>query len=129
MTERSDYFDRQGNPISLLKWAELHRTTSYRFVEHAVVVDYAHPKRGFQVSTIWVGHDLETGFTIPPFIFETTVFRLYHDGKHSVGERMYQTEAEARAGHAELLDAVQGDMDEPVVSYPLAPWVDVEIRH
>lgn len=129
MIDGSDYFDRQGNPIPLLTWGQLYESTSYRFLEHAVVLDNAHPKRAFQVSTIWVGHDLQTGFTIPPFMFETTVFRLCHDSKHSVCERIYQTEAEARAGHTELLDAVQGDMDEPVTSYPLAPWVDVEIRH
>jgi hypothetical protein len=117
------FYNREGKEISLLEWGRLYETTSYRFIEHAVVVDNARPSRGFQVTTIWLGNDDETDPSGMPPIFETMVFRLRHDGKHSVFEARYLTEARARKGHETVLAEVVGDMKEPVVSYPLAPWV------
>ena len=67
----SDYYDRQGNPMTLLEWAQRRfedkdRTATKRVAETTL-------PNGRWVSTVWLGlnHNYGDG---PPLIFETMVF-------------------------------------------------------
>lgn len=82
------YYDREGKPVELLEWARLLEDADYR----EVVVDTV---GATVVSTVWLGIDpVGDGF-----IFETAV---YQEGK-ALEQHRYRTEAEAVAGHAEVL--------------------------
>lgn len=88
------YYDRAGKPLSLLEWAEaIERET--RVVARTTLPN------GNRVSTIWRGlnHGYGDG---PPLIFEIMVF-LENTFEELDCER-YATEAEARAGHARMVD-------------------------
>jgi hypothetical protein len=108
------YYDRQGRPISLRRWAEFRDQDSYvRVAEDHLDDDH------IWVSTVWLGinHSFGDG---PPLIFETMVF--VHLTEEQLEERRwrwtvalrrpmtdfpwedlecwrYHTEAEARRGH------------------------------
>lgn len=101
---RGRYFRRDGTRIhSLEEWAALMEDPTYKVVQHTKL-------RGRRkwVSTVWLGlnHNYSGG---PPLIFETMVFGLkdlsYFNGRgfpKDLDQKRYVTEAEARAGHAEL---------------------------
>lgn len=92
----SRYYDRAGNPVSsALEWAKLFDgNPDYRRVARDVLPN------GIVVSTVWLG--LDHGFgSGAPLIFETMVFAGGDDDSDC--ER-YSTEAEARAGHAQLVE-------------------------
>lgn len=82
------YFDRDGNSITLEKWAELNEEPSYKILrEH-----WAGP---IVIKTIWLGFNAY--LTDPPTgLFGTGV-------KNAAGEwhevETYDTEAEALLGH------------------------------
>jgi hypothetical protein len=96
----SDYYDRQGRRIGLMKWVRLFEDLKYRVLVQDHVNDIT-------VSTVWLGldHNMWGG---PPLIFESMVFNTA-DFDHqwaSLEMRRYSTEAEAFAGHRELLEVV-----------------------
>ena len=97
------YYDRLGNPISQKIWAPLFEDTSYRIVAHDNVGDML-------VSTVWLGLDHRLG-SGSPLIFETMVFHAtapnFEHRYRDLEMRRYSTEADALAGHAELLDLVR----------------------
>lgn len=88
-----DAFDRQGKPISLEEWGELHRNPTYKILQQDDL-----PGVGM-LSTVWLGLDHGWGESAP-IIFETMSFPT--DAPNAIQER-YSTEAEAREGHARLL--------------------------
>lgn len=91
----SYYFDRQGEPISVLRWAELFENFAYKVVRQDSV-------RGYLVSTIWLGLDHGYGRGAP-IIFETMVF---HRGIPSgLDSERYSTEEAARVGHSGFVKA------------------------
>ena len=87
------YRNRQGEPISLMEWADLFEDKDYIFVGRDLL---AHPetKMVYDVITVWVGHTLDDG---PNIIFETAVYRP--DSSPRIVGR-YSTEKEAAEGHA-----------------------------
>lgn len=99
-TSNFDYRDRQGKEIPLLQWADLHADGEYRFLRRDTLPN------GRYVVTIWNG----IRSPIVPGLFTTGVFssgpgpsdeeRL---GK-MLTEKGYETEAEALAGHAALME-------------------------
>jgi hypothetical protein len=96
--DRSDCFDRAGNPISFPRWGELFHDREYQIVQQDRVA-------GYFVSTVWLGIDHGWGWSERPLIFETMVF--HDDGSGDDLEcRRYSSEAEARAGHVELVEQV-----------------------
>jgi hypothetical protein len=95
------YFDREGRPITLQRWAELFEDRAYRFLADQTVNE-------FRVATIWTGFDPYRSDSAdyvaePPLIFETTIF--WH-GTHEIAhdsQRQHATEAEARACQADFV--------------------------
>ena len=88
----SQWFDRQGNPITLEQWGIHHEDYDYIVVEKTPMMYHNEP---VEVSTVWLGlnHNWREG---PPIIFETMVFGGPNDGDCF----RYSTEKEARDGHA-----------------------------
>lgn len=106
-----DYYDRDGKPMSdTLAWARLSENRDYKVVKQTTI------GRLF-VSTVWLGLDHSFG-SGPPLIFETMVFDQGQDGT-DVDCRRYSTEAEALAGHEEVLAEIahgvfSGYFEEPM---------------
>ena len=90
-------YDRTGEPISYAKWAWL-----LQYQPSLKIVQHDHLDDEQLVSTVWLGHDHGFGQG-PPVIFETMVFGV--DGWEGYQDR-YCTEAEALAGHVQVLAAV-----------------------
>jgi hypothetical protein len=97
------YYDRDGKPITLERWAELrHQDQDYQRIAEDTVGDY-------WVSTVWLGinHQFGNG---PPLIFETMVFA--EDGRALEGECWrYSTEQQAAAGHREVVTMVRHELE------------------
>lgn len=85
------HYDRAGEPIGMEEWCRLLGDMEYRRVEHTEL-----PGLDRYVSTIWLGLDHSIGEG-PPLIFESMDFP---EQAHCC---RYATEAEARAGHLELV--------------------------
>jgi hypothetical protein len=96
------YYDRQGNPISLAQWGRLQEQDGYKRVAFTDL-DWYH------VSTVWLGlnHSWRPGVL---HIFETMIFALDdHDDLHHLQQR-YSTEAQALAGHDQIVALVRDHM-------------------
>lgn len=92
-----DFYDREGNIISLRSFAHLHKDPAYVFVAKT------HLGRGHEVmiSTVWLGSNHAFAPDRLPLIFETMVFG-WADEHDDICER-YATEAQAHAGHLAVL--------------------------
>lgn len=115
------YYDRDGNPITLMQWAELlEGGEGIRRVALTEVGPYV-------VSTVWLGLDHGYGKGHAPLIFETMVFpgEGWNDPTTPSPAFDYQdrygTEAQARQGHAEVVTLIMATLSE---DWPL----DVEPR-
>jgi len=93
--DRPLHFDRQGNPLETLEWARLFEDRDGRIVSQVELPN------GKWVSTVWIGTGMGYGDS-RPLIFETMVFPTAIGGRDLDCER-YATEAEALAGHAEMV--------------------------
>jgi hypothetical protein len=87
----SDYFDRQGRPITHDEWAAM---ADQKRVAEAWVGQ-------LWVSTVWLGLNHSYAPDGPPIIFETMVFPRWDFA--DLFSRRYATEAEALAGHREAV--------------------------
>lgn len=85
------YFDRLGDPITILEWGALHADAEYRILQKTKVFDV-------EVSTVWLGID-HGGTFAKPIIFETMVFRV--EGEDPDCTR-YSSFKEAMQGHMEI---------------------------
>jgi hypothetical protein len=108
MTQGMHYFDREGQPIGLERWAELWNDTSYRFIERTWIQEGV-----IEVVVTWEGFDpyrvqYEDG---PPRLFRVAELR-WKDGKvQSAREQeMNAIESEARAAHAALVTALRQEV-------------------
>ena len=89
------YYDRDGEPMTLMEWVTRCTDPSAARVAADSIGDA-------EVSTVWIGIDLNWLDDGPPLIFETMVFGGQLDG-HTV---RYSTEADAREGHARMVTCV-----------------------
>jgi hypothetical protein len=94
------YYDRDGRPIDVMRWAELFGDPQYKRVA-------LHWIRGWMVSSVWLGLD-HNFFGGTPLIFETMVFPPGDEAdRHGVWSENYQerypSEAAALAGHDRAL--------------------------
>lgn len=94
----SDYYDREGNPISFERYIEI--TKDQRKDPKRVALDVL--PGDVRISTVWLGLDHGWGEGLP-VIFETLVFGGPLDGEM---ER-YTSEARALAGHATMVERVK----------------------
>jgi hypothetical protein len=92
----SNYYDRQGNRMTLRQWARSFEKRPDRRVAETTLPD------GTWISTVWLGLDHSFG-SGPPLIFETMVFPSQDDMRDQDCDR-YSTEAEALDGHARMVE-------------------------
>lgn len=119
---RPRYFDRDGQPVSLLRWSQILNDDAYRHIAS----DYL-TGGDVWVSTVLLGLDHNFTGHGPPEIFETMVFN--HMSEEEVAKRKrewdhlglpgmdfpwdedscfrYATEQEARDGHQEVVNALR----------------------
>jgi hypothetical protein len=93
------HYDRQGNPIDMWKWVELHKDRTYVVVASD---EFEWKGEDVYVSTVWLGINYNFIDAGPPIIFETMVF----GGEYDEWQWRYETEAEARAGHVIITEGV-----------------------
>lgn len=92
-----DYYDRQGQPLTVLEWARLFENRTYAVIQ----------QNGFKnlfLSTVWLGINNNFFGRGPPVIFETMIFW----GDEPGPMWRYCTEAAARRNHKKLLMIMQG---------------------
>lgn len=92
----SDWYDKEGNPISTGELLELRLgDPDYKRVA------MTHVGTSVDVSTVWLGldHSWNGG---PPLIFETLVL----GGEHDQYMERYSTESEAKEGHKRIVEMV-----------------------
>jgi hypothetical protein len=92
------YFNIDGEPISLVEWANLFEMLEYRSLNKTTVGE-------LRISTVWLGVDHNQIGDIP-LIFETMVF-LDASLLDVVYTRRYTTKEQAVAGHAEVVELVR----------------------
>ncbi len=90
-----DYYDRDGQTITMGEWARLFEDKSYQRVDRTKIGDV-------EVSTVWLGlnHGPVDG---PPLIYETMIFGGTEDGR----TWRYSDEYAAVTGHARAVDLVR----------------------
>lgn len=96
------YFDRDGEPVSLERYLELHRDAGYRFLERTDV-------GRLEVVTAWLGLDQGFGDGPDPLIFGTVALdREAGDGTLWEDREVFSaTEAQAREAHGRLVELVR----------------------
>lgn len=96
------WFDRQGQPMEMLAWAEKFGDMDYKVVAQ-------HWVRGWMVSTVWIGlnHNFNPFSQGPALIFETMIFPPGDESPEGMFCEdycdRYPTEAAAHAGHDRAL--------------------------
>jgi len=99
------YFDRQGNQITLRQWLELYEGDREKREETVRVAWTA--VGDVHISTVWLGldHNYERIHhpELPPLIYETMIF----GGEMSQEPFRWATEQEAREGHEIAVAAVR----------------------
>jgi hypothetical protein len=110
---RPMWFDRQGNPISMLRWGELREVgvdAEGRYSESSYVRVGEDDVGEAHVSTVWLGMDHGFNFDgdpdYRPVIFETMIF----GGEHDEAMMRYCTEEEAHRGHIEAVTDLRAGM-------------------
>jgi hypothetical protein len=98
------YFNKEGEPISQEGW-EAVMFTDYQIVRKTSIWDALFTPI-IEVSTVWLGMKHNWSGEGPPIIFETMVFgsKEFEDYQWR-----YATEAEAIAGHEEVVKLVRLD--------------------
>jgi hypothetical protein len=101
----TDYYDRDGKPISQDVWVEWLSNKDYKVIAHTVMSDGKH-----MVSTVWLGlnHNF-IGKT--PLIFETMVFAADEMSPVDGMQWRYSTEDQAMAGHLEAYNMLRSMYD------------------
>jgi hypothetical protein len=99
----SDYFDRDGTPITMQEWAWLFDDADYKRVARGEL-RFAADGATVNVSTVWIGlnHNWADG---PPHIFETMIF----GGPHDTRFWRWSSEEDARAGHDAVVAMLLGE--------------------
>jgi hypothetical protein len=92
----SDFYDRAGNPLSLMEWCEMFEARTTGDTYHLVALSTGY---GYRVSTVWTGIDYSFGVG-PPLYYETMIFN--EDGPAGYQVR-HGSEEEAIAGHKEAV--------------------------
>lgn len=96
-----DFMDKFGNPLELMEWARLFEDKEYSRVDHTLLL-----KNGLEVSTIWIGHNMNLFSTGVPQIFETAILK---DGKFLEVYRRCDTLENAILMHNEAVERFTED--------------------
>lgn len=118
-----DWYDKEGNRISMHQWGALHDEEDYIRVGLDEIGPYV-------VSTVWIGLDHSFTEHGPPIIFETLVFTSSawhdttdrddpdHESLSEIDGKRYSTLQEAQEGHEETVLLVRATLD---TEGPLGP--------
>lgn len=118
-----DHYDREGNPITFERWAELcaREDVDYRRVAWTLIGE------GIEISTVWLGID-HNFFDGPPLIFETMVFVQLDEPRELLGGAIttregtetyrWPTEAAALAGHDRIVAELSAQLPDAHVRSP-----------
>jgi hypothetical protein len=135
MNHMTNWYDRQGQPISMEEVEPLLATPSYKRVASTEVTSASDPAIKYRISTVWLGldHSHSSRDVEPPIIFETMVFADEPDperyqGMFNTGPawmdmlcRRYSNELDAQLGHEETVVLVAATVpDEKITSTPNA---------
>jgi hypothetical protein len=104
MFNRQLWFDRQGQPIDSEAANRLLGDIAYSRVARTEITSSSDPIVKIEVSTVWLGVNYNFTEDGPPIIFETMVFGGDEDQDHMMWR--WSTEAEARAGHADVVTGI-----------------------
>lgn len=108
----ADWYNRQGDRVTVEEAGRLLDIDGYKRVARTEILSAADPKVMKTVSTVWLGLDHNySGGT--PLIFETMVF-----GDSMADElcQRYSTEADALAGHREIVATVAATVQDEIVT-------------
>jgi hypothetical protein len=115
------YYDRKGQPITMMEWAAKLDDFDGRVVAQ-------HWIRGWMVSTVWLGIDHGFGMRAVPIIFETMIFPPGDEAPDGVWAEQYcdryPTEEAAQAGHDRAIASLReklGDDAMADITGPLIP--------
>ena len=116
---RPIWFDKAGEPIDTATANDLLGDRDYARVALTRITSGTDPTVDFRVSTVWLGLNHNHVDDGPPILFETMVFGGTEDQDQT--QWRYSTEAEARAGHAEIVATIAATVDGETVT-DLADW-------
>lgn len=106
-----DWYDRDGEPITLGQWGVLRTRRDYMRVAMTSVND-------MWISTVWIGLAMLSWGDGPPLIFETLIFDEAGDPTRAMWR--YATEEQALEGHQRAVDlAFEVGSAEYLENYPL----------
>jgi len=114
--DRHLWYDRQGRPITSTE-ANALLSDRYKRVADTTISSASDPEIGYRVSTVWLGLDHQWNGG-DPLIFETMVFG---DNWNDVDQVRYTTEAEAAAGHADMVTLVAATVPDEIITQAPAP--------
>lgn len=106
------YYDKDGQPIDLMTWSNLYSDETYKRIANTLIVSAADLSVAYNVSTVWLGTNMNFVDHGPPVIFETMVFG---DGPCDLSCERYATDALARRGHDDMVTVVASTVDHPVL--------------
>lgn len=95
MSAKQPFYNRQGNPLTTEEWMESFDATRN---DSSQIAENSSADGLVRVSTVWlmgVNQNFSDG---PPLLYETMIF----GGPNDLECWRWSTEAEARAGHAEI---------------------------
>lgn len=107
-----NFFDRQGNPITMVQWARLRRDPSY------CVIARWRGEGGAHVEVFWTGFDLVSGFHARPQVFGLRI---------SAFEKCPQTDCSFRF-FTEDRAVKHFDRIVPMVEHGVRPWDEKDIE-
>lgn len=96
-------FDREGRPITIERWGELHSDLNYTVIRKDW---FGQGDDEIEVSTCWLGINHQWVPDLPPLIFETMIF----GGPMNLECWRYATEAQAVEGHGYVVSLVRADL-------------------
>lgn len=96
----TNFYDKDGNPISIEELEPLHADYNYRQIGRDHIGQIL-------VSTVWLGVNHNFSRSGPPLIFETVVFNAPEESMLDDYCERYATEEEAKAGHARVVEMVR----------------------
>lgn len=118
------HYDRHGRRITLRQWAILcgREDVDYRRVAWTTIGE------GIEISTVWIGLDLDFWGDGPPLIFETMVFVTLDEPRELLGGAFttregtetyrWPTEAAALAGHDRIVADLSAQLPDAPVRHP-----------
>jgi hypothetical protein len=112
------WYNRQGQPIDAVTADKLLGDQEYARVALTEITSATDPAIHYRVSTVWLGVNHNFAGDGPPILFETMSFG--GDGDQDQTQWRWGTEAEALAGHAEVVATIAATVPDERVQHTVA---------